>query len=123
MAVKVNRSGFQYAESLIKKGRVVADEVDDWSAHQPSSDDENRFIQAHGWSEYGRWHLGVDDEATPETKAHYKFPSGDFEKVHRCALRAADRALGSTSRPTSSGRSRTCTGCSRVLLRGRRWTC
>jgi hypothetical protein len=116
MAVKVNRSGFQYAESLIKKGRVVADEVDDWSAHQPSSDDENRFIQAHGWSEYGRWHLGVDDEATPETKAHYKFPSGDFEKVHRCAL-------GSTSRPTSSGRSRTCTGCSRVLLRGRRWTC
>jgi hypothetical protein len=94
MAVKLNRPGFEYAESLIEKGRVVIDDRDAWSEHQPSADDENRFIEKQGWSEYGRWHLGVDDEATPETKAYYKFPYGDFEKVHRCAILSAESRAG-----------------------------
>jgi hypothetical protein len=94
MAVKLNRSGSEHAESLVKKGRVVVDDRDAWSEHQPSADDENRFIDEHGWNEYGKWHLGVDDEAAPETKAHYKFPYGDFEKVHRCAILAAESRAG-----------------------------
>src|SRR5438309_3168845 len=94
MAIKLNRSGSEHAESLVRKGRVVVDDRDAWSEHQPSADDENRFIEEHGWSEYGKWHLGVDDEATPETKAHYKFPYGDFEKVHRCAILAAESRAG-----------------------------
>jgi hypothetical protein len=34
---------------------VVFDERDDWSEHQPSAEDENRFIEEHGWREYAKW--------------------------------------------------------------------
>ena len=27
-------------------------------------------------AEYGKWHLGIDDEKSARTKAHYKFPYG-----------------------------------------------
>jgi hypothetical protein len=94
MAVKLHRSGYEHAETLISSGRVVIDDRDAWSEHRPSANDENRFIEDHGWTEYGRWHLGLDDEAAPQTKAHYKFPYGDFEKVHRCAILAAESRAG-----------------------------
>ena len=58
--------------------------------NQPSTEAENEFIEAHGWDEYANWHLGVDDEASEHTKARYKFPYGDFERVHRCGLIAAE---------------------------------
>jgi arylsulfatase A-like enzyme len=51
-------------------------------------------IQEHGWAEFGKWHLGVNDEAGDETKARYTFPYGDFEKVHRCGLLAAESRSG-----------------------------
>jgi hypothetical protein len=94
MAVKLHRAGLLHAESLIQQGRVEIDDRDDWSEHQPSAEDENHFIEEHGWSEYGKWHLAVDDDAKPETKAHYTFPYGDFEKVHRCAILAAKSRAG-----------------------------
>jgi hypothetical protein len=94
MAVKLNRSALEHAESLIKRGRVAIDDRDAWSEHKPTAADENRFIDEYGWTEYGRWHLGVDDEAEYETKAHFKFPYGDFEKVHRCAILAAESRAG-----------------------------
>jgi hypothetical protein len=40
------------------------------------------------------WHLGVDDEASERTKARYKFPYGDFARVHRCGLLAAEARAG-----------------------------
>jgi hypothetical protein len=52
------------------------------------------FIEKHGFAEYGRWHLGIDDESQPETKQHYKFPHGDFENVHRCGVLAAESRAG-----------------------------
>jgi hypothetical protein len=88
--VRLHRSAYEHAQALIKEGKAVLDERDDWSEHQPSADAENRFIEEHGWAEYGKWHLGVDDEHDEETKAHWKFPYGDFEQVHRCALLAAE---------------------------------
>jgi hypothetical protein len=94
MAVKLNQGGYDHAKSLIADRQVVVDERDDWSEHQPSADDENRFIESHGWGEYGKWHLGRDDEAKPETKGHWKFPYGDFEKIHRCAVLAAESRAG-----------------------------
>jgi hypothetical protein len=94
MAVKLNRSGQEHAEALIREGRFVPDERDDWSEHQPSAEEENRFIERHGFTEYGKWHLAVDDEESVDTKAHYKFPYGDFRKVHRCALLAAESRAG-----------------------------
>jgi len=94
MAVTLNREGFEYAQGLINDRRVVLDGRDAWSEDQPSADDENRFIEKHGWTEYGKWHLGIADEAKPETKARYEFPYGDFEKVHRCAILSAESRAG-----------------------------
>jgi hypothetical protein len=94
MAVKLHEGGFDYARSLVEAGRWVFDERDDWSEHQPSAAQENAFIEKHGLTEFGRWHLAVDDELSPDTKGHYKFPYGDFEKVHRCGLLAAESRAG-----------------------------
>jgi hypothetical protein len=90
MAVKLNNSGYTHARQLIEEGRVVLDDRDAWSEHQPSAREENEFIDAHGLREYGKWHLGVDDEAGSDTKAHYKFPYGDFQDAHRCAVLSAE---------------------------------
>jgi hypothetical protein len=94
MAVKLNRKGYDQATNLIKAGNVVLDERDDWSEHQPSAAEENRFIEEHGFAEYAKWHLGIDDELDPDTKGRYKFPYGDFENVHRCALLTAESRAG-----------------------------
>jgi hypothetical protein len=90
VAVRLNRSAYEYAQNLVKAGRAVLDDRDDWSEHQPSAEEENRFIEEHGWGEYARWHLGVDDEKREETKARYEFPYGDFQDVHRCAVLSAE---------------------------------
>jgi hypothetical protein len=90
MTVKLNGRSFDHAKQLIKEGVYARDERDDWSEHQPSADEENHYIERHGFDEYSLWYLGVDDEKEPDTKARYKFPYGDFEKVHRCGLLAAE---------------------------------
>jgi hypothetical protein len=94
MAVKLHRPGYNHATQLVEDGKVVLDDRDDWSEHQPSARDENAFIEEHGYAEYGRWHLAVDDEAAPETKGRYKFPYGDFAAVHRCAVLSAESRAG-----------------------------
>jgi hypothetical protein len=94
MTTKLNKHSFEFAQDQVKKGNVVLDELDDWSEHQPSAREENDFIQAHGWDEYANWHLGVDDEASEQTKARYKYPYGDFAKVHRCGVLAAETRAG-----------------------------
>src|SRR6201997_3303223 len=90
MPTILNKRSYAFAEGKIKNGTVVRDQRDDWSEHQPSTKAENEFIEARGWDEYANWHLGVDDEASEHTKARYKFPYGDFERVHRCGLIAAE---------------------------------
>jgi len=94
MSVKLSRRAYDHAQELIKEGRVVIDDRDDWSEHQPSAAEENAFIDEHGYAAYGRWHLGIDDEANPDTKGRYKFPYGDFSDVHRCAVLAAESRAG-----------------------------
>ena len=94
MSVKLNRNAFAYAKELITEGRFVFDERDAWSEHQPSAEDENEFIEAHGFHEYARWHLGIDDAEDEQTKKRYKFPFGDFKKVHRCGLLSAESRAG-----------------------------
>jgi hypothetical protein len=94
VAVELHQPGYDHARELVREGRVVGDRRDDWSEHQPTAEQENAFIEEHGWTEYGLWHLAVDDDEKPETKAHYKFPYGDFEQVHRCALLAAESRAG-----------------------------
>ncbi|WP_434318658.1 hypothetical protein [Leifsonia sp. P73] len=86
MTVKLNRKALDHARSLVGKGTVVRDERDDWSEDAPSADDENAFIEKHGWEQYALWHLGEDAEKSEETKGRYSFPYGDFAKVHRCGV-------------------------------------
>jgi hypothetical protein len=94
VTVKLNRTAVQHAQRLIDGGKAVWDERDAWSEHQPSTRKENAFIKAHGFGEYGKWHLGLDDGEAEDTKEHYKFPYGDFEMVHRCGLLAAESRAG-----------------------------
>jgi hypothetical protein len=90
MAVKLSQRSYEFAKKLINERRVVLDNMDDWSEHQPSTRQENEFIEKHGFGEYGRWHLAVDDEYAEDKKSRYKFPYGDFENVHRCGVIAAE---------------------------------
>jgi hypothetical protein len=83
MSVKLNEKAFTHAKQLIRNGHVVRDDRDAWSEAAPSADEENRFIEKHGFSEYSKWHLGVDDSKPDDTKGHYSFPYGDFSKVRR----------------------------------------
>jgi hypothetical protein len=94
MTVKLNQSGLRHARSLVRDGDVVRDARDDWSEHAPSADDENDFIEKHGWGEYSKWHFGVDDDMDRDTKGHYSFPYGDFAKVHRCAVISLESRAG-----------------------------
>jgi hypothetical protein len=94
MAVKLNQKAFDYAEELINEGRYVYDERDAWSEHQPSASQENEFIEKHGFREYARWFLGIDDEHPEDTKGRYTFPYGDFTRVHRCGVLAAESRAG-----------------------------
>ncbi len=74
MAVKLYQPAFDQAKRLIKAGRFVHDDRDAWSEHQPSAEQENAYLEQHGFGEYARWYLGVDDEQDEDTKGRYKFP-------------------------------------------------
>ena len=93
-AVKLNVGAFEYAKELIKQGYVVADERGAWSERQPSAKEENEFIRLHGFGEYAKWHLGIDDRYAENTKRRCKFPYGDFTNVHRSGMLAAQRRAG-----------------------------
>lgn len=80
----VNQAAVKKAKDLIEKRQYVVES--DWGATQPSADDENGFIEAHGWDAYAEWFLGLTEGANDETKARYGFVHGDFRRVHRTGL-------------------------------------
>ena len=94
MAVKLNKAAYDHAQELVKEGKLVYDERDAWSEHQPSAQKENEFLERHDYNEYAKWYLGVDDEQAEHTKGRYKFPYGDFQKVHRCGVLTAESRAG-----------------------------
>ena len=94
MAVTLNPRAYKHAKELISEGRFVYDERDAWSEHRPSAEEENEFIRLHGFAEYGKRYLGINDEKPEDTKGHYEFPYGDFKKVHRCGLLSAESRAG-----------------------------
>jgi hypothetical protein len=94
MSVNLNRAGYEHAQRLAREGHVVVDERDDWSEHQPTAAEGNEFIHAHGFGAYAKWHLGIDADHREDTKERYKFPYGDFQDVHRCAVLAAESRAG-----------------------------
>jgi hypothetical protein len=85
--MKLNEAGRRKAKSMIESSQYVLDSS--WGEANPSADEENAFLEAHSWAEYGEWHLGIDETAAEETKDRYGFPYGDFRRVHRSGLIAA----------------------------------
>ena len=81
---EVNDRAVARARERIKARQYVLDS--DWGEAQPSADDENSYLEAHGWDDYATWHLGLTDGAADETKARYAFVYGDLRRVHRTAL-------------------------------------
>jgi hypothetical protein len=82
-----------HAQRLIDARHYVLDS--DWGDAQPTTEDENRFLESHSWDEYGEWHLALTDGAGDETKGRYGFVFGDFQRLHRmgliaCQYRAAE---------------------------------
>lgn len=92
--MKLNDRAYEYAQRLVTEGKFVLDERDDWSEHQPSPREQNRFIEEHGIDEYARWHLGIDEGQKPTNKGRYRFPYGDFAAVHRCGVLSAESRAG-----------------------------
>jgi hypothetical protein len=89
----VNKRAVAHARKLIDARRYALDS--NWGESQPSTDDENEFLDRHLWDDYAAWHLGLTDDATDETKGRYAFVFGDFKRIHRsgiiaCHFRAAE---------------------------------
>lgn len=99
MAVKLNRTAFEHAKKLVDEEHFLSDERDAWSEDQPSAQEENEFIEEHGFHEYAKWHLGINDEHPEDTKKRYEFPYGDFVDVHRCAVLSAESRAGQYKHP------------------------
>jgi hypothetical protein len=83
----VNPDAVAWARQLIDKRQYVLSS--DWGQVQPRASDENAYLESHSWAEYARWHLGLTDGASDETKARYAFVYGDFRRVHRMGLIAS----------------------------------
>jgi hypothetical protein len=92
--MKLNERGYEHAKRLVADRRAVMDMRDRWSEHQPSPQQENRYIEENGIDEYARWHLGIDERQSAASKRRYRFPYGDFETLHRCAVLAAESRAG-----------------------------
>ena len=89
----LNKRAVAHARRLIDARQYVLSS--DWGERQPKAEDENAFLESHGWDDYAEWHLGLTDGANDETKARYAFVFGDFRRIHRtgiiaCHFRAAE---------------------------------
>ena len=83
----VNRQAVAKAKSLLEGRQYVLDSS--WQDANPSADEENAYLDRHGFAAYGEWFLGLDEEASEETKSRFSFPYGDFRRLHRSGLVAA----------------------------------
>jgi len=90
MSVKLNTIALEHARTLIQAGMFVADERELWSEHHPSTAMENEFIRANGFPQYSSWFLAINSRYEQQTRRYWEFPHGDFDRVHRCALLAAE---------------------------------
>lgn len=83
--VTMNREAVRYADDLIEAGKI--EDGGSWSG--PSPDAENDLIESEGWDDFGRWYLGRQSDADPESKAHYRYPfSDDFVNISVKGLKA-----------------------------------
>ncbi|SMC00094.1 hypothetical protein SAMN00120144_2513 [Hymenobacter roseosalivarius DSM 11622] len=88
MSLSLNPTAVAFAKRLIKEGKYKNDQGH-WSQHNPSTDEQNKYLSKHEIEEYGQWHLGLDMSKGEDTKGRYHFPCGDYKTVHRDGLLAA----------------------------------
>jgi len=94
MTIELNEPAVRQARALVREGKVVRDERDDWSEAAPTADEENAFIEREGWTAFAHWHLGIDKDENPETKKAYSFPYGDLRKVRRSGVISGESRAG-----------------------------
>jgi hypothetical protein len=84
MAVKLNPAALAHARSLVDDDQYTINT--EWSKSEPTPQEENHFLDKYGWDEYAQWYLGVDTDEVEGTKARYKFPYGNFKKLHHSGV-------------------------------------
>ena len=97
----VNDEAVKHARKLIDDGQY--DDTTEWSEAAPSADDANKEIDKDSFEDFARWHLGINKDASEQTKGRYAFPYGDFKKVNRAAMihakqRASQRDHGAVEK-------------------------
>jgi len=87
----INKAGNTFANAKVDAGKVTKPQS--WTP--PTMAEENKFIEENGWAAYGKWHLGIDANADPETKAHWHYIyTSDFVNVDRAGLIAIRQRAG-----------------------------
>jgi len=88
---QLNRSGVNNANARIRAGDINT--TSSWSF---SAADGNKLLgpDRDDWSNYGKWHLAVNTNASEETKARYSYPFGKNGNVYRSALIAIRQRAG-----------------------------
>jgi hypothetical protein len=94
MVYTLNRMSFKFAQKLIKDELVVIDDDNDWVDHKPSRTRREAFFEDYGPVEFGKWHLGEDEDIAERNFKRFAFLIGDFTRMHRCALIAAQLETG-----------------------------
>ncbi|MFF7409750.1 hypothetical protein [Streptomyces lydicus] len=72
--MKLHARAFDHAKKLVKERQVVLDDRDEWSEHRPSAEEENRYLEQHGFAEYRKWYLGEDEPTAPRPTAFRPAP-------------------------------------------------
>lgn len=85
----VNPAAVKNIKKLIKSGKVVRDKNGDWAQAQPSPKQGTAVIKKKGLKEFAKWNIAVDKSKDKDEKGRYRFPVGDFKKVHRSGVIAA----------------------------------
>ena len=85
MAIELNGPALRHARALVRDGKVVKDERDDWSEAAPTADEENSFIEKTAGRSTRTGISGSTSRRIPRPKGAYSFPFGDFR---RCTARA-----------------------------------
>lgn len=87
----INKGGITKATSLVNDGKVIKSS----SWNPPSASEENAYIEKNGMAAYGKWFLGIDAQADPETKQHWHYIyTSDFINVDRAGLIAIRQRAG-----------------------------
>lgn len=87
----INKAGNTFANAKVDAGKVIT--PSSWNA--PTASEENAYIEKNGMAAFGKWHLGIDANADPETKEHWHYLyTSDFVNVDRAGLIAIRQRAG-----------------------------